>query len=1233
MQQRSGCSEESVEKQGDANSGVSVSVVHHCCIVLTMKANDLANLVEAKIQSLRPKLLDLSRRNPLISTKLSPRSNSHIRAVDELPDILFYKLNNGQTMRLVPLPAIDDDPRDESTATFRDALINARLTDEEYLTEIGAVERDADDYLDQTRRVERALKDRVRRTLGMPARTNAAEINLAHHARINGITPSYELPEPDTEDKDGRYNDDNIQTLLLPNDLERKLNAISSKCRTWMQETGINVLHVAFGFVEWSDGTQSETSFAPLILREAQIEKRRTLSGVEFFISATGDEPELNAVLAEKLRIEFGFELPPFNGSSIEKYLSEIAALAPRNLTWRARRQVAIGVFPSARMAMYHDLDPKRPDFPESEIVRTLLVGNDAQGSSPFADEYEVDHPDIERKVPYLIMDADSSQFSTLADVVDGKNLAVEGPPGTGKSQTIVNAIAAALSNGKKVLFVAEKLAALNVVKSRLEAVGLGEFLLPLQAERSTREQVIESIRERLGMRSGPTIKDYDIKLDEYRKARDQIAKYIDLMQRTFRETGLTVREILGKAIASDAQLAGISSEALKSCKIPNAILSGCRLKEIHEAGERIAEASKEAARAKPHWRSTKLLNPDRFTIEEICDLAASSSAALNRLADVRGKLGEVGLSVDAPSGDLPKLLVRLAEAQVLLRRYSKGLLLNLLHDDNAQAVRQFMDQCDKCRREREALSNILAIAPGVESLELVGRAADIGERHNLMTINPADLTEELDGKRKLIATLSNIRSALNSLVERQPESRTWTLADLAKANTLLKAAGNTVLLLRNARTAEPDGRYFLQRLCRDGRELQSQRDKISSEVSLTTDISIERLSECISTIRSAGFFRIFSGQYRAAKRLFRSMSRTGKYRRRDAIRTLEALIVFRRGETEFKTFSQPLATVDPYFKGLETDFDLYESLARFYHNVDTQFGHSDKKSLRDFLRDAPPNELDLIPPIPPTETQINYESLEASIAVAKTEARKLDEAITALGSCVHVFVDPSSINPRDIPALQERVRSLIDEEKVLDARADIRNIVGGHFEGSKSRLEELSAALRWARAESSLNRAVTSIIAADKVAQAQECVEEVIRAEQSAKESLIRLSETAKVDSEHFTAGRSLREAAAALNEAAEDADGLFAHAFFATVVDEARPLGLLPLVEERSKGNGVLDGLATQFEAVAARQMARSVHSELGGELVKYNGKRLDELRRKLAELDREIIRLSRKQLRAKV
>src|SRR5258707_5769326 len=126
--------------------GLSCKV--HCnAALMTMKATELAALVKQKIETLRPKLLDLSRRNPLIATKLGPRSNSHIRVVDELPDILFYKLNNGQEMPLVPLPAIDDDPRDEQTSVFRDALINARLTDEQYVSEMELVDRDADNYI------------------------------------------------------------------------------------------------------------------------------------------------------------------------------------------------------------------------------------------------------------------------------------------------------------------------------------------------------------------------------------------------------------------------------------------------------------------------------------------------------------------------------------------------------------------------------------------------------------------------------------------------------------------------------------------------------------------------------------------------------------------------------------------------------------------------------------------------------------------------------------------------------------------------------------------------------------------------------------------------------------------------------------------------------------------------------------------------------------------------------
>jgi hypothetical protein len=188
-------------------------------------------------------------------------------------------------------------------------------------------------------------------------------------------------------------------------------------------------------------------------------------------------------------------------------------------------------------------------------------------------------------------MDADSSQFSTLVDVAEGKNLAVEGPPGTGKSQTIVNAIAAALAEGKKILFVAEKLAALNVVKARLEAVGLGEFLLPLQAERSTREQVIASVRERIEMRNGSAVRDFEDRLKEYRRVREQIAKYIDLMTRPFKNSGFTIGQILGKSIATNSRLAAFSPETLERCKVPQSFLTASGLSLLQELGIRIEEA------------------------------------------------------------------------------------------------------------------------------------------------------------------------------------------------------------------------------------------------------------------------------------------------------------------------------------------------------------------------------------------------------------------------------------------------------------------------------------------------------------------------------------------------------------------------------------------------------------------------------------------------------------------
>ncbi|MEZ5917056.1 MAG: DUF4011 domain-containing protein [Parvularculaceae bacterium] len=178
--------------------------------------------VRTRIEALRPKLLDLTRKNPLISTKLTPRSNSYIRVVDELPDVLSFELSNQQSMRLVPLPPLDTDPKDELRPDFRVALSEARHTDEVYLEAIKDVDSKSIDAPDEIRRLERELKDRLRIKLGLPARQTGADISLVQHAKLHGISPSYDLPSPDEENQDGRHRDDAIQTLLLADDLNAK---------------------------------------------------------------------------------------------------------------------------------------------------------------------------------------------------------------------------------------------------------------------------------------------------------------------------------------------------------------------------------------------------------------------------------------------------------------------------------------------------------------------------------------------------------------------------------------------------------------------------------------------------------------------------------------------------------------------------------------------------------------------------------------------------------------------------------------------------------------------------------------------------------------------------------------------------------------------------------------------------------------------------------------------------
>jgi hypothetical protein len=536
-------------------------------------------------------------------------------------------------------------PPEELTEDFTLAMHAARLTDEEYLRDSkipvkqGASQADLLAINDE---IEKRLIDRVRLARGLPPRQKKDHFSLIQHALNNGVNPNYELPFENGPAPSNVRSRKYIQTLLLPSDMDRKLKALMSKCRLAEEETGINALKAAFGFLEWSE--DREKILSPLILASVRLSKKDGRSGAEFILESDEGEGEGNFVLAEKMRLQFGLEFPTLrldkNGLPLlENYFKEVSQAVAQHNNWRVSRQAILGLFPSARMSMYMDLADGVHDYENLPLIRDFVLGGDGQAGS-YALDYEVERPEFEAKIPGFVLDADSSQASILIDLKDDRNLAIEGPPGSGKSQTIVNAIAAALADGKTVLFVAEKQAALEAVKSRLEAVGLGEYLMPLQAQRSTWPQAMASIRARCEMREPQKSSDHQIKRDRYKKVRGRLSEYVNVVSAVYGRTGLTVYDIIGRNV----QQAPISANALRISKAHEKDLANFKNLRVDERNDALKAASEleEAigeAKAKPAWRGVNLTYADPLKIEAYLEEAKNVAEGFEKALEVHDGL------------------------------------------------------------------------------------------------------------------------------------------------------------------------------------------------------------------------------------------------------------------------------------------------------------------------------------------------------------------------------------------------------------------------------------------------------------------------------------------------------------------------------------------------------------------------------------------------------------------
>lgn len=362
------------------------------------------------------------------------------------------------------------------------------------------------------------------------------------------------LPESDLPSTSDRLTDSFLETPLGPEALARRLLRLATDARTAEEEQGLNILYLAIGFLRWRESPSSDvTRESPLVLVPAQLVRNERTS--TFDITARDDDISTNLPLQERLRQDFGIQLPEVDETeewAPSSYFTKVQEAVSGQPGWSIDRDgMQLGFFSFAKLLMHRDLDPGTwPEnaFVENDLLRGLLAEGFEANTPVFGPEDKLDDL-LDPGQIIQVIDADASQTKVIEEVRRGASLVVQGPPGTGKSQTITNLIAAAAHDGKSVLFVAEKMAALSVVHSRLVRSGLRDICLELHSRTANKKALAQELGRTL-MASAKALPD-EADPSRLRSTRDQLNKITALLHDPMPPTGdtpfRTISEIVGQ--------------------------------------------------------------------------------------------------------------------------------------------------------------------------------------------------------------------------------------------------------------------------------------------------------------------------------------------------------------------------------------------------------------------------------------------------------------------------------------------------------------------------------------------------------------------------------------------------------------------------------------------------------------------------------------------------------------
>ncbi|MGD6933672.1 MAG: DUF3320 domain-containing protein [Candidatus Bathyarchaeia archaeon] len=284
-------------------------------------------------------------------------------------------------------------------------------------------------------------------------------------------------------------------------DLERVLKNLQRRSLLDYRERGVRILYAAFGRLNWVDSETKENVHSPLVLVPLELTRETIRKPFEVYVPPVEDEAIVNPALQVKLKTEFKIDLPAapedWETQTLADYFNAVAQ-AVAQMGWTVESTVDLGLFSFHKLVIYKDLESNADLVTQHPIIRAIVgIKDEKLVLDQLPDEKDVDKIQTPEKT-YQVLDADSSQRVSIEYALRGQSFVMQGPPGTGKSQTIANIIAECIAHGKSVLFVSDKMAALEVVYKRLSEVGLAHFCLELHSSKANKQEVVAELKRSL---------------------------------------------------------------------------------------------------------------------------------------------------------------------------------------------------------------------------------------------------------------------------------------------------------------------------------------------------------------------------------------------------------------------------------------------------------------------------------------------------------------------------------------------------------------------------------------------------------------------------------------------------------------------------------------------------------------------------------------------------------------